>query len=170
MVDIKSCFVLGNRENIKLEKELAPEEGEIVSLQQVHMALCTLHDMRKCMKNKAGREYDCMTAYTDRTGRAARHTEKQDCSRDISRTWRRLPPEERKRLVNWEMTGPLHTAAWLFPVVTQPRLCRTLQGSWEFPLRNQLLLAAGVSPVEICCLGVVQPEEEKAERGPNKRL
>ena len=35
MVDIDNCLVLGNRENIKLEKELTPEEGEVVSLQQM---------------------------------------------------------------------------------------------------------------------------------------
>ena len=63
-------------------------------------------------------------------------------------------PEERKQLVSQVMTGPLHTAAWLFPVVTQPTLCRTLQGSWELPLRNWLLLATRVSLVEICFLGM----------------
>lgn len=38
MLEIASCFVLGNRENIKLEKQLTPEEGEIMSLQQMHTA------------------------------------------------------------------------------------------------------------------------------------
>lgn len=57
MVDIDSCLVLGNRENIKLEKELTPEEGEIMSLQQMHIAHLKLHVMRNCMKNKARREY-----------------------------------------------------------------------------------------------------------------
>lgn len=62
MVDIESCSVLRKRENIKLEKSLTLEEGEIMSLQQMPTAHHTLRGMRSCMKNKARRDYDCTTA------------------------------------------------------------------------------------------------------------
>lgn len=120
----------------------------------MHTAHCTLHVMRNCVKNKARREYDRMTAYTERTGQAAWHTENQDCSRNIFRIWKHLSPEERKQLVSRGRTGPHHTAAWLFPVVARPRSCRTLHGSWELALRNWLLLASRVSLAEACYLGM----------------
>lgn len=62
MVDIESRSVLRKRENIKLEKNLTLEEGEIMSLQQMPTAHHTLCGMRSCVKNKARRDYDCTTA------------------------------------------------------------------------------------------------------------
>lgn len=132
MVNIESCFVLRNGENIKLEKEVTPEEVEIMSLQQMHTAHFTLCAMRNFMKNKARRDHDCMTAYIECTGQAAEHTEKQDDSRNTSRIWECLSPEERKQM-EWQVPSP---AVRLLPVVTQLRLCRTSQGSWELPFEK----------------------------------
>lgn len=38
MVDNKSCFILRNRESIKLRKELTPKEGAVTSLADVHVS------------------------------------------------------------------------------------------------------------------------------------
>lgn len=99
------------------------------------------------MKNETGRKSDCTTAYPERTGQAARHTEKWDHSRNTFRIWKRLSPEGGKQLVSQGRTGALHAPVWLFPVVTQLRLCRTLQRNW-------LLLATGISLVEFWYLGM----------------
>lgn len=64
------------------------------------------------------------------------------------------------------MTGPLRTAAWLFPVVTPPRLCRTLQGSCELPLGNRLLFhcqgftGGNLLPRDVCSMLEIAEEHE----------
>lgn len=102
--------------------------------------------MRSCTKSKARREYDYVTAYTERTGHTAGTLRNGVTAGIFPGSGNVSHLEERKHLVRQGVTG--HFAPWLFSVVTPLRSCGTLQGSWELPLRNQLLLSTRVSLVE----------------------